>query len=214
VDEWECRWRIFVSSKWLLLTRPRLAAFERPLTQVNLNEATKRADCAEVRIEEIAADKGYHAAKTLELCDALGRRTYIPEPKRPHKARWTNKPMEYHTAVVNNRRRVRREKSRKLQRLRSERVERSFAHVCDSGGARRSWLRGLSDVTKRYLIVAAAHNLGRVLWSLVGVGKPRSLQGSSGLATLVQSAIKAVLDPLRRARQLCGNPWQLRPNAA
>jgi transposase len=177
--------------------------------QANLNEATRRVDCAEVRIEEIAADKGYHAAKTLELCDALCRRTYIPEPQRPHQARWTNKPMEYHTAVVNNRRRVRREKSRKLQRLRSERVERSFAHVCDSGGARRSWLRGLSEVTKRYLIVAAAHNLGRILRALFGIGKPRSLQGNLGLAALAQSAIKAVLNPRwRRTRPLQRSSWQ------
>ena len=33
------------------------------------------------------------------------------------------------------------------------------------------------DVTKRYLIAAAAHNLGRILRRLTGVGKPRALQG-------------------------------------
>ena len=33
-------------------------------------------------IGEAAADKGYHAAKTLELCDFLEVRTYIPEPER------------------------------------------------------------------------------------------------------------------------------------
>jgi len=54
--------------------------------------------------------------------------------------------------------------------------ERSFAHVCDTGGTRRSWLRGLADVTKRYLIAVAAHNLGRILRSLFGVGKPKALQ--------------------------------------
>ena len=30
--------------------------------------------------EEVVADKGYHAAETLELCEHLGLRTYIPEP--------------------------------------------------------------------------------------------------------------------------------------
>ena len=95
-------------------------------------------------------------------------------------------------AVVNNRRRTRRAKSRKLQRLRSERVERSFAHVCDSGGTRRSWLRGLADVTKRYLIAVAAHNLGRVLRKLFGIGKPRGLQGGFGPSALVQIAIRAI----------------------
>lgn len=160
--------------------------------QVTVNAATEQAGCVGVEIEEVAADKGYHAARTLELADALSLRTYIPEPKRPHKSRWTDKPEGYRKAVVNNRRRTRRAKSRKLQRLRSERVERSFAHVCDSGGTRRSWLRGLVDVKKRYLIAAAAHNLGRVLRKLFGIGKPRSLQGGLGLSALVQIALWAI----------------------
>ena len=84
-------------------------------------------------------------------------------------------------------------KSKKLQKLRSERCERSFSHVCDSGGMRWSWLRGLEDVTKRYVIAAAAHNLGRILFKLFGVGKPRALQGGYGLAMLVQFIITVVL---------------------
>ena len=72
-------------------------------------------------------------------------------------------------------------KCKRLQRLRSERVERSFAHVCETGGARRSWLRGLEDVTKRYRLAAAAHNLGRIMRLLFGVGKPRALQSPTAL---------------------------------
>jgi hypothetical protein len=59
-------------------------------------------------------------------------RTYIPEPKRRGKRNWQNVPEEKRQAVLNNRRRTRRPKSKRLQRLRSERVERSFAHLCDS----------------------------------------------------------------------------------
>jgi hypothetical protein len=161
--------------------------------QVNVNAAAGRVGRGAAAIEEVAADKGYHAAKTLELADALSLRTYIPEPKRKHKSRWTDKPEECRVAVVNNRRRTRRAKSRDLQRPRSERVERSFAHVCDSGGVRRSWLRGLAEVTKRYLIAVAAHNLGRVLRALFGIGKPRSLQSGFRLAALVQFTISAIL---------------------
>lgn len=149
--------------------------------KLNVDAANQRAGFDGERIEEVAADKGYHAAATLELADKLNLRTYIPEPKRKHDSRWTGKPEGHRTAVVNNRRRTGREKSRKLQRLRSERVERSFAHTCETGGARRSWLRGFADVTKRYLMTAAAHNLGRVLRKLFGVGKPRALQGVSKL---------------------------------
>jgi hypothetical protein len=67
-------------------------------------------------------------------------------------------------------------------------VERSFAHVCETGGARRTWLRGRDEVTKRYLITVAAHNLAQVLRKLIGVGKPRALQGSWALCALPSDA--------------------------
>ena len=147
--------------------------------QVNLAQAG-----SETEIEEAVADKGYHADQALELADSLNIRTYIPEPRRPHERVWTDKPAAYQQAVCNNRRRVRREKGKRLQRLRSERVERSFAHVCDTGGSRRTWLIGLANVTKRYLIAVAAHNLGRIMRLLTGIGKPKALQGEGGLAAL------------------------------
>ena len=68
------------------------------------------------------------------------------------------------------------ERGKKLQRLRSERLERSFAHVCETGGARRTWLTGIENVRKRYLISAAAHNLGLLMRSLFKMGTPRGLQ--------------------------------------
>jgi len=60
-----------------------------------------------------------------------------------------------------------------MQRHRSQRVERSFAHVCETGGARRTWLRGLEKINKRYSMVVAAHNLGLLMRNLFGSGKPR-----------------------------------------
>jgi len=144
--------------------------------QVNLQAAG-----SETTIEEVAADKGYHATATLELATDLKLRTYIPEPRRPHGSKWTDKTEDARRAVLNNRRRVRRAKSKQLQRRRSEFCERTFAHVCDSGGMRRTWLRGLANVQKRYSLAAAAHNLGRILWKLFGVGKPRALQGAAAL---------------------------------
>ena len=90
--------------------------------------------------------------------------------------------------MYTNRARVQRPKSKRLQRRRSECCERTFAHICDTGGARRSWLRGLVDVSKRYVIAAAAHNLGRILRKLFGIGKPKALQSGCGLAAIVQLA--------------------------
>jgi Transposase DDE domain len=149
--------------------------------QVHLKEAGSDA-----QIEEAAADKGYHAAGTIELCEFLEVRTYIPEPRRRHRSNWTDKPAAFRRAVAGNRRRVRRAKGKALQRRRSEVCERSFAHVCETGGARRTWLRGSVDVNKRYKIAAAAHNLGRLMRRLTGIGKPKALQSEGGLAALAQ----------------------------
>ena len=134
-------------------------------------------DCEiDAEIEEVVADKGYHSAECLQGLEELGLRSYIPEPEYKGKRRWKNKPEGQQEAVYHNRRRVRRPKSRLLQRRRGELVERSFAHICETGGARRTWLRGIAAVAKRYWIQVAARNLGVILRALFGVGTPRSLQ--------------------------------------
>lgn len=127
------------------------------------------------QIEEIAADKGYHKGTTLEVAASLGYRTYIPERKQ--RRTWNGKAEAVEVAVTNNRRCVQRKKGKRLGRLRSELVERSFAHVCETGGARRTWLRGKERIQKRYSIQVAARNLGLVMLKLYKVGKPRGLQG-------------------------------------
>jgi len=152
--------------------------------QINLNESG-----SESQIEEVAADKGYHAAHTLELCEWLGLRTYIPELPRKHRLRWIDKPPEFQHAVLANRRRIKHDKSKRWQRLRSELCERTFAHVCNRGGMRRTWVKGVAKLAKRYLIAVAAHNLGRILYKLFGIGKPKALQGDVSLATLVYLVI-------------------------
>jgi transposase len=143
-------------------------------------------------IEDVVGDKGYHAAATLAGLAAVGLRTYIPE-RECGRRRWHDKPAAWELAVRDNRRRVRGARSRRLQRLRSERSERSFAHTCGSGNQRRTWLRGRENVQKRYLLTAAARNLGLIMRHLFGIGTPRSLQGfAARLATLVR-AVSALL---------------------
>lgn len=148
---------------------------------------------AGARIEEVTADKGYHKASTLELLADLGIRTYIPEPKRQHKSRWRDKPAKQKQAVYANRRRTKRAKGKHLQRRRSEKVERSFAHICETGGARRTWLRGLEKIRKRYLLQAAAYDLGVVMRKLFGMGKPKTLQkGGEGVFARTSAALLQV----------------------
>lgn len=163
--------------------------------QTNLSEAG-----IEVEITEAVADKGYHATDTIELAETVNVRTYIPERKIKGAGRrnWRDVPEEKRLAVLNNRRRVRGARSKRLQRLRSELVERSFAHVCDTGGARRSWLHGIEKVQKRYLIAAVARNLGLVMRKLFGIGTPRSLQAEGGLSAFVQFACFHIWSQLHR----------------
>src|SRR5208283_4598395 len=79
--------------------------------QMNLEAAG-----SEAKIREAAADKGYHKLSTLELADDLNLRTYIPEPKRRYRYRWVDKSAGQQEAVYANRRRVRGQRSKRLQR--------------------------------------------------------------------------------------------------
>ncbi len=60
---------------------------------------------------------------------------------------------------------------------RGEMVERTFAHMYETGGMRRVFVRGHENVRKRVLIQAAACNIGMLLRRQTGIGTPRSLQG-------------------------------------
>ena len=73
------------------------------------------------------------------------------------------------------------DRNKQLQKLRCERVERSFAHVCETGRARRTWLRGLENNRKKVRLVVAAHNLSLILRKVLGSGKPRAFANLRGL---------------------------------
>jgi transposase len=141
---------------------------------VNAAQTHLRDAGTECEIEEAVADKGYHGEETLDaLQNESHVRTYIPEQDRKGHRSWTDKSPRREASYRRNRRNTLGHRGRRLQRLRSERVERAFAHLCDTGGARRTWLRGIEKVHKRYMTAAMAHNLGRIMRSLIGAGKPR-----------------------------------------
>jgi transposase len=161
------------------------------MAQTNLREAG-----SDMQVQDVAADKGYHAAATLA---AIGEntpyRTYIPEPrlKAGQTHTWTDKPPGQRDAAYANRRRSRGARGKRLQRLRSERVERTFAHVCETGGARRTWLRGIDKVRKRYAMAAMAHNVGCIMRELFGMGTPRGLQkAAEALAAFLRALYLAL----------------------
>ena len=123
---------------------------------------------------KVVADKGYNKATVLRALKDGGYRTYIPERKQAGYRKWTDKGgKKTAAAFYENRARVRRPRGRALQRKRGEIVERTFAHVCETGGARRTRLRGRANVQKRYLLQVAASNLGVLMRALFGLGTPR-----------------------------------------
>jgi transposase len=136
-------------------------------------------------LEEIIADKGYHSNQTLVDLDAVDIRSYIAEPDRGRRD-WSKEP-EAQASVYGNRRRIRGPRGRRLMRKRGQLIERSFAHLYDTGGMRRTHLRGHTNILKRLLIHAGGFNLGLVMRQLIGIGTPRGLQGrvAAVIATLL-----------------------------
>jgi hypothetical protein len=124
-----------------------------------------------------AMDKGYHDNRLLTQMVGRGVRTHIPERRQKHR-RWPDKPAAYEHAFRANRRRVRGNKGRQLNRWRSERCERTFAHVCETGGGRRAWVRGQTNVSQVHTLKCAAYNLGLLLRKVWGYCKPRNAKAA------------------------------------
>ena len=147
--------------------------------QQTLEEAQAAArEINQQGIEEVVADKGYHSGAVLQEVHAQEVRSYIPEPERGRR-KWGEGKAEEQQRTYANRRRVRGARNKRLQKLRSELTERSFAHLYETGGMRRVHLQGRKNILKRLLVHGAAFNLSLILRNVLGVGKPRRLPGVS-----------------------------------
>jgi len=138
--------------------------------QENIN-AAKDLPAGTLTIESATADKGYHAVPELGALQQEGIRTVISDPVR-------NRNLAKLTAaeakVVRAASRSAKSKSgRALLRSRGRHLERPFAHMLDAGGARRTTLRGLANLNKRFKFSAAIYNLSQLLRKLLGVGTPK-----------------------------------------
>lgn len=164
-------------------------------------------------LKELVADKGYHSNEVMEDLAALQIRSYISEPDRGRR-RWRNKAAA-REAVYGNRRRIRGERGKRLLRQRGERVERSFAHLYETGRMRRTHLRGHPNILKRLLLHVGAFNLSLVLRKKLGAGTPRGLAAlkkrlAGGSATVPRGlrsrsdALSRVTAPRLRANSLAG----------
>ena len=177
---------------------------------------------SEVGVERVVADKGYHSKQALQDLAEVGVRTVISEPERKRQ-KWSGQSAAQ-AAVYANRRRLDTQTAQGLIRRRGELMERSFAHLYDTGGMRRVHLRGKNNIAKRALIHAAAFNLSLILRQMLGVGTAR--QAADRLAALcfaflrfvhaAKSALLATGPRWRTTRATnthCRHQWPSRPNA-
>lgn len=168
----------------------------------NLAQVMEEPEAAEQLSDEVTAelvaDKGYHSNAVLQHCRNLGIRTYISEPDRGRR-NWKGKAEEK-AATYENRRRLKRAKGQRLQRRRGELIERSFAHSYETGGMRRTHLRGHSNILKRLLVHLAGFNLSLVMRQLLGVGTPRALQGRPAALLALLRRLLGLLHRPRRHR--------------
>lgn len=152
-------------------------------------------------IEELVADKGYHSGAVVQRVKSYQVRSYIPEKRQRGRRSWQGKQTEQQ-AVYQNRRRVRGSYGKDLLSRRGELVERSFAHCYDTGGMRRTHLRGHKNILKRQLIHVGAFNLSLILRRLLGAGTPREWRNRANMLLLLPLLIPFWLQRSERRNRL------------
>ncbi len=112
-------------------------------------------------------DKGYHKNEELAKLVEAGLHPIIAEPKGRQVPKRNKGQAKAFEANRDNRQS---EHGRELLRRRGEKVERSFRHLLDHGGARRTTLSGHLKIAKRMLVTAFGFNLSIHSWHVHGVG--------------------------------------------
>jgi transposase len=150
------------------------------------------------RVETVVGDMGYCNVNALITLQVAGIRTAIPDPVANRHVE--KLPDDQRRALRTARQTVRSRSGRWLMRHRGEFCERSFVHVLDYGGARRTTLRGRENILKRYLVQTACLNLSILLRETHGIGTLRQTWAAS---TAALAALLLLLRPfLRRLLRL------------
>lgn len=153
------------------------------------------------QLREVVLDRGYHSNAALVYLQQHGIRSYVAEPNRGRR-RWKQQ-REAQQATYANRRRIRGERGKRLQRKRGELLERTFAHCLESGAMRRVHLRQRHNILKRMLIHVWAFNLSLIMRRSFGYGTPRGLASAlSRLLVCGRHHLQRICHHLRRMIQI------------
>jgi transposase len=149
--------------------------------QQNINQAAgEKLDT--LTVNSVTSDKGYYAVNELQALQQEDIRTVIADPidnRRLDKLEPDEKK-----AVQAARRSTKSTSGKELLRRRGMHIERSFAHVLDCGGMRRTTLRGWENLNKRFKLAAAIYNLSQLMRKLFGIGTPKQLAARGRLLFL------------------------------
>jgi transposase len=122
-------------------------------------------------IETVTEDKGYHSDDEIVKLSEYGIQANVPQ---------RSKARRYDTMEESKREILERsdafvasEQGKELLKKRGMYVERSFAHVLDAGGMRRTTLRGQENIQKRYIIAAMGFNCSLAMGVIFGYGTPK-----------------------------------------
>ena len=122
-------------------------------------------------IETVTKDKGYHNDDQIVKLSEYGIQANIPQRVTGRKydamPEWKRDILKRSDAFVAS------EQGKELLKKRGMYVERSFAHVLDSGGMRRTTLRGQENIQKRYIIAAMGFNCSLAIGVVFGYGTPK-----------------------------------------
>jgi transposase len=158
--------------------------------QQNINEAAG-AKLDTLTVNSVTSDKGYYAVNELQALQQEDIRTVIADPidnRRLDKLEPDEKK-----AVQAARRSTKSTSGKDLLRRRGMHIERSFAHILDCGGMRRTTLRGWENLNKRFKLAAAIYNLSQLMRKLIGIGTPKQLAARGRLLFLQFTYLLAVI---------------------
>lgn len=173
--------------------------------QQTINEATgKKPDT--LTVTSVTSDKGFYAVDELPVLQQEGIRTVISDPI--NNRRLDKLEPQQRRSVRAARRSVKSESGKDLLRRRGMHIERSFAHILDAGGMRRTTLRGRENLNKRFKLAAAFYNLSQLMRLLFGFGTPKQLAAAmerAGRSLFCRLAVLLILMAaiIHRLRLIC-----------
>ncbi|MBL9159327.1 MAG: transposase [Verrucomicrobiales bacterium] len=148
-------------------------------------------------------DKGYHKNSELTELVAAGICPVIAEPSGKGPSRTDEAAAEAFATNLANRRS---EDGRAMMKARAEKVERSFQHLLDHGGGRRTTLRGHLNIGKRLLAMAFVFNVAIYRRKACGYGTLKQALAGNRWEKPFFAILRAMEGALRRIGSPMAHP--------